>query len=172
MQGVDAHTVCAAGRSTFDLAVGIARPCSDVFALLADVQDVEPIPRRATVRMTKAPSGATTVGTRWDERVRLAPGLWLHIRSTVTGVEPPHRLGMQFTTAFFTGHLTYLVEPSPTGSVLHQRETLRPRWWVRPVGSLIGRRLAPRLAQRLADLKEVLEDQRVPGRSCSDQGQG
>jgi len=38
-----------------------------VFALLADIQGAEPLPRRPTLRMVKDPSGATAVGTRWHE---------------------------------------------------------------------------------------------------------
>jgi hypothetical protein len=39
----------------FDLSVMIRRPAAEVFALLADVQDAEPLPRRATLRMEKDP---------------------------------------------------------------------------------------------------------------------
>ncbi len=59
------------GRSAglaFDLSVAIRRPPPTVFALLADNQDAEAIPRSAAVRMVKEPIGPTTVGTRWHER--------------------------------------------------------------------------------------------------------
>ena len=42
---------------TFDLSVVIHRPPEAVFALLADIQTVEPIPRRGAVRMEKFPGG-------------------------------------------------------------------------------------------------------------------
>jgi hypothetical protein len=51
----------------FDLSVRIRRPALEVFALLADIQGAEPLPRRPTLRMVKDPSGATAVGTRWHE---------------------------------------------------------------------------------------------------------
>jgi hypothetical protein len=57
----------------FDLSVRIRRPAPEVFPLLADIQDAEPLPRRATLRMVKDPSGPTAVGTRWHEAVRIAP---------------------------------------------------------------------------------------------------
>ena len=43
----------------FDLSVRIRRPAPEVFALLADIQDAEPLPRRATLRMVKDPPGPT-----------------------------------------------------------------------------------------------------------------
>ena len=55
----------------FDLSVMIRRPAAEVFALLADIQDAEPLPRRATLRMEKDPSDPTAVGTRWHEAVRI-----------------------------------------------------------------------------------------------------
>ena len=42
---------------TFDLSLEIQRPPTAVFALLADIQDFEPIPRDAVVELTKEPSG-------------------------------------------------------------------------------------------------------------------
>lgn len=62
----------ATGRNraacTIDLAIGIRQPPEAVYALLADIQDAEPVPRRAVVRMIKdpparppsAPSGTST----------------------------------------------------------------------------------------------------------------
>jgi hypothetical protein len=85
------------------LSIVIRRPGAVVFALQADVQDAEPLPRRAVVRMEKTPFGPTGVGTRWHEAVRFAPGCWLHIESVVTELEPPKRLSMDFTTRWFIG---------------------------------------------------------------------
>jgi hypothetical protein len=111
----------------FDLSVAIGRRPADVYAFLADVQDAEPLPRRAAVRMVKDPPGPTRVGTVWREAVRLVPGLWLHVDSVVTEAQPPHRLGMDARSPWFTGHLTYEVKPAEDGSVLRQREELVPR---------------------------------------------
>lgn len=145
------------GGCDFDLAIAVDRPPSAVYALLADVQDAEPIPRRATVRMVKDPAGPTAVGTRWHERVRLAPGWWLAIDSVVTHLEPPGLLGMDFGSRWFTGHLTYRIDGTADHSVLHQREILRPRLLMRPLAPFIDRRLRPQLSRRLEDIKQVLE---------------
>ncbi|WP_457948803.1 SRPBCC family protein [Pseudarthrobacter sp. alpha12b] len=142
---------------TFDLSVVINRPPSAVFALLADVQDFEPIPHDAAVRMFKDPAGPTTVGTRWHEWVRLAPGCWFHTESVVSGQDYPHRLGIDFTSRWLTGHLTYDIEAAGDGSTLHYREILRPRRVPRWLLPFIGRTMRPHLLQRLADIKQILE---------------
>lgn len=142
---------------TFDLSVRIERRPEEVFALLADVQDAEPIPRRAAVRMTKEPAGSTTIGTRWHERVRILPGYWLRVESVASTVDQPIRLGMDFDSLWFTGHLTYDIEPVPGGCILHQREVLRPRWLLGWMRSFIGRGLRPRLIERLDDIKRLVE---------------
>lgn len=142
---------------TFDLQVAIARPATEVFTLLADVQDAEPIPRRAAVRMVKEPTGPTVVGTRWHEAVRVAPGLWLHIESVVTDVERPVTLGMDFRALWFTGHLEYDIEATDTGSTLHQRETLRMRLALRWLAPLVERELRRHLLVRLDDIRALVE---------------
>jgi hypothetical protein len=56
----------------------------------------------------------------------LLPGCWLRIEDIVTEMEPPARLGIDFATRSFGGHLTYEIETTQDGCVLHHRETLRP----------------------------------------------
>ncbi len=142
---------------TFDLSVAIRRPPATVFALLADIQDAEPIPRSAGVRMVKEPSGPTTTGTRWHEWVRLAPGCWSYVESVVTDVRPPYLLAMDFRSRWLTGHLDYLVEPAAAGCVLHQREWVRLPPLLRWSGRLLERSMRPHLVERLADIKTILE---------------
>jgi hypothetical protein len=129
-----------------------------VFALLADIQDFEPIPRDALVKLVKEPSGPTAPGTRWHEKVRLAPCIWLHVENLVSEVDAPHRLTIDAGNSWMTAHLTYEIEPLADRSVLRQHETLRlrapPRW----LGPYVERRLRPRLHQRLSDIKTILEE--------------
>ena len=158
MRGMFASGEHAAGTCRFDLSMTTTRPAAAVNELLADIQDAEPIPRRARVTMVKEPSGPTGVGTRWHERVRLGPGWWLTVDSVVTEADEPHRLGMDFHSRWFTGHLTYDVLTAGHGSLLRQRETLRPRVLRRVLVPVLERRLGPRLEQRLVDLTQLLED--------------
>lgn len=74
-----------------------------VFAVLVDIQDFEPIPRDEVIRLVKEPAGATTIGTRWHEWVRLAPGCWLYVESVVSELEPPIRYGMDFRSRWLSG---------------------------------------------------------------------
>ena len=141
-----------------------------MFAFLADIQEAEPIPRRAAVKMVKEPSGPTAVGTRWHERVRLVPGLWLHIESVVTEIAEPSRLGMDFHSNWFTGHLTYVIQADAGASLLRQHETLHPHgpllWLERIIEPYLGRQLV----RRLQDIQQLLERQTTPrstrGRGC------
>lgn len=144
-------------RWRFDLSIAIRRQPADVFAFLADVQDAEPIPRRAAVKMVKEPSGPTAVGTRWHERVRMAPGLWLHIESVVTKIAPPSWLGMDFHSNWFAGHLTYEIRAAAGGSVLCQHETLQPRGPMRWLEKIIEPYLRRQLVRRLRDIQYLLE---------------
>jgi hypothetical protein len=146
---------------SYDLSVPIDLPPGRVHALLADVQDLEPFPRAAGVTMTKWPAGPTGVGTRWHERVRLAPGIWMRVESTVTAVSPPVSLDMDFWAGWCEGHLTYTIEPTPSGCRLHQRETLALRRRLPIPASWVDAGLRPRLLDRLADLRDVAQSHPV-----------
>ena len=137
--------------------MAIWRPPAEVFAFLADVQEHEPIPRGAAIRMTKIPPGPTAVGTRWQERVRLLPGCWMRVDSVVTEIDDPAVLSMDFRSTWCTGHLTYTIEATPQGSILHQRETLVPRSPLRPLTAWVDAGLRPRLLTRLAEIRALLE---------------
>ncbi|HYN30096.1 MAG TPA: hypothetical protein VES95_09535 [Dermatophilaceae bacterium] len=127
-----------------------------MFALLADIQDAEPIPRSAAVRMVKEPAGATAVGTRWHESVRVARACWFRIESVVSEVQEPYRLSLASCSRWLTGHLTYDIEQVPGGSIPHQRETVRPPGLLRWLGPVIERRMRP-LLERLTDIRQLLE---------------
>jgi deazaflavin-dependent oxidoreductase (nitroreductase family) len=144
------------GEFYLDTAVEIARPADTVYSFLADIQDAEPIPRRARVRMVKDPPGRTTVGTRWHESVRLAPGGWLNVESVVTEAKQPHELGMDFSSRWWSGHLTYTIDDTDHGCVLRHREIVRPRALLSPFTCTIKRRLRLKIEQRLDDIKETL----------------
>lgn len=64
---------------------------------------------------------------------------------------------MDLEGRWFTGHLPYDIEPASEGSLLHQRETVRPRALLRWLSPFIEGRMRPRLMERLGDIKEILE---------------
>lgn len=146
------------GPLRFDLSVEVRRPPRDVFALLADVQEhVDSAPAAARVRMTKEPPGRTSVGTRWHEQVRVAPGCWMTVDTVATGVEEPVRLCLAFRSLWFTGRLTYTLEATADGTRLRQQETLRPRGPARRFAGSLDAGLRPRLLDRLAGIRDELE---------------
>jgi hypothetical protein len=81
-----------------------------VFAVLADIQNFEPLPIDAQVKMTKHPASPTRVGTRWVEKVRVFAGWWLSTQSVVADIEEPETIGMDFSSRWFDGHLTYALD--------------------------------------------------------------
>ncbi len=77
--------------------------------------------------------------------------------SVVTEIGEPAVLGMDFRSFWCAGHLTYTIEATPAGSILHQRETLRPRWPLRWLAGWVYARLRPHLLTRLAEIQARLE---------------
>ena len=142
----------------FDLAVEIRRPPEDVYAfLLAKEQHPQP-PGSPVLRLDRLTPGPPGVGTRWIEVVRVGPGMSMTVRSQADQVQPGIALGERFASSWFTGRLAYTFEPTPAGTRLRQKETLRPR---RPLALLdkpIDAALRPRLLGRLADIRDILEN--------------
>jgi uncharacterized protein YndB with AHSA1/START domain len=160
--GAEPRDDSADGPLRFDLSVDVRHPPSAVFALLADVQDhVDEAPRGAGVRMTKEPAGPTCLGTRWRERVRVAPGVWMRVDSVVTDIEQPARLRLAFRSPWFVGELSYSLAGVDGGTRLRQQETLRLRWPLGPLARRVDAALRPRLLDRLADLRDAV-DRRGP----------
>ncbi len=93
----------------------------------------------------------------------MAPGLWLHIESVVTQIAEPSRLGMDFHSHWFAGHLTYEIHAEAGGSLLRQRETLQPRKPMRWLEWIIEPYLRRQLVRRLQDMQQLLEHEATPG---------
>ncbi|HXV92438.1 MAG TPA: SRPBCC family protein [Pseudonocardia sp.] len=158
----------------YDLAVVVRRPPPEVYAVLADVERFAGEPDGPpVVLMERLTEGPTREGTAWREVVRLGPGLRMTVCSHATAVEPDRMLTLHFRSPWFTGTLTYTIEPAPAGSLLRQQETLRLRAPLRPLGRVVDRSLRPRLLSRLATIRDLLESGRAgalpparPGRAA------
>ncbi|HET8561265.1 MAG TPA: SRPBCC family protein [Marmoricola sp.] len=157
------------GRRTgvIDVSVEIPLPAEVVWDFLADIQDAEPIPRRAVLRMVKEPPGPTVAGTRWHEAVRFVPGLWLHVESVVTQASRPSLLAMTFHSRWWSGDLRYEITDRSGGCLLRHRETVLPHLLLRPLTGWIEHRLRSRVLERLRDIHDVLlascrEDRAAP----------
>ncbi|MFZ5870921.1 MAG: SRPBCC family protein [Actinomycetota bacterium] len=147
----------------YDLAVVVRRSARDVFALLVDVQDWTG-DASSPVTMEKLPEGPTVVGTRWRERVRLVPGVWMTVWSQVAALEPERLLDLEFRSVWFQGRLTYVLEPVADGTRLVQRERVRMRGVPRAAVPAVDRSLRWHLLRRLADIRDALEVRTVVGR--------
>ena len=89
--------------------------------------------------------------------MRIAPGCWLRIENIVKEMEQLARLGIDFTTRWFGGHLTYQIETTQDGCVLHHRETLRPRALLPWLPAVVAPPLRRHVAERLDDIHAYVE---------------
>ena len=140
----------------FDESVLIARPATDVFAFLADVQEALE-PGSPVLEMEKLPPGPTRLGTRWREVVRLSPWHTMTIWSEVTAVEPDRFLAVRFRGGSMEGTLTYEITPGDGVTTLRQQQTLVGAGWLRPLGWLMRRMFWPRVHDRLIGIRDDLE---------------
>ena len=145
---------------TFDETVTVQRPPEVVYGYLADIQDYSP--RSIIPVHVKRPSGPTRVGTRWEERVRLAPRLTMTTWSEVTAADPPRLLAMRWTSPMMHGDITYTFEPCPEGTRFRYQETLMAHGPFRLAGGLLEGMLLKRLRSRILDLRDLAESGQGP----------
>lgn len=141
----------------FHESIRIRRSPSDVFAMVADIQEYAVSSDSPVVSMEKIPPEHTTVGTRWREVIRLGPRLTMTMWSEVIDLEPGRRLVERFWGGHMTGTLSYSVTPVEGGSILTQHQTLATVGWLRPLDRMIAWMLRPRLSRRLQDIRSTLE---------------
>lgn len=134
--------------------VDIERPVEDVFAYLADFENV-PSWNYAIAETKKTSDGPVGVGTTYRQ-VRALPN-----RSEesfeVTVYEPHRSLGLSGTLGPFAAELEYHLEPLERGTRLTNEVELRPRGVLGMVGRLAGSRVKEAVADNLAELKRILE---------------
>lgn len=141
----------------FDLSVEIDRPARDVFAMLADIQRYYSSKGSPVADLEKIPPGPTTVGTRFREVVRMGRLARMTIWTEVTAIEPDRLLGLRFRGPGMSGTIEYRIEPTAGGCTLRQVERLVPGGLLRIVSGPMRRMLEPRLAARLAAIRDRLE---------------
>jgi carbon monoxide dehydrogenase subunit G len=141
----------------FEGSVHIARPIEDVFGMLADIQDWATGPDSPVEVMEKSPPGATVVGTRWREVVRLGPGMTMTMWTEVDALEPPRLLALRFWGGNMRGRLAYTLTGAGGHTLLDQHETLDAAGPLRPFGPLISLMLTRRLRGRLLEIRHQLE---------------
>jgi len=141
--------------ATFQNTVTIRRPVEEVFAFLADFENV-PRWNYAIVETKKISHGPDGVGTTYRQ-VRSLPS-----RSeeafAVTAFEPPSRLEVHGQIGPFTATIGYLLVPMGDGTRLTNTVDLRPASGaLRLLAPLAASRVKMAVAANLDTLKQLLE---------------
>ena len=146
--------------ASFENTVTIRRPVEDVFAFLADFENV-PKWNHAIVGTRKVSPGPVRVETSYRQ-TRSAPS-----RSEeafeVTVFEPASRLEVQGGLGPFTARVSYLLEPAGSGTRLTNAVALGSSGLLTLVAPLATSRIKHAVAANLDTLKQLLEGSGQPG---------
>jgi uncharacterized membrane protein len=134
--------------------VEIGRPVEDVFAYLADFENV-PEWNYAIERTTKVSEGPVAVGTTYRQ-IRNIPRRSEESFS-VTAFEPDRRLAIRGTLGPFDSELQYRLEPIGQRTQVINEVELTPRGILGMVGRLASSRVKEAVASNLRELKRLLE---------------
>jgi uncharacterized protein YndB with AHSA1/START domain len=138
----------------FENAVTIDRPVKDVFAFLADFENV-PKWNYAIVETRQTSDGPVGVGTTFRQ-VRAVPS-----RSEetfqVTEFERNRRLAIRGGFGPLEGTMTYQLEPEDGGTRLTNSAQLEGRGLAKLAAPLASRRIAEAVSENLTALKRLLE---------------
>jgi carbon monoxide dehydrogenase subunit G len=146
--------------ASFENTVTIRRPVEEVFTFLADFENV-PKWNHAIVETKKVSPGPVGVGTTYRQ-TRSAPS-----RSEeafeVTVFEPTRRLEVQGGLGPFTARVSYLLEPTGSGTRLTNAVDLESSGLLTLVAPLATSRVKHAVAANLDTLKQLLEGSGQPG---------
>jgi uncharacterized protein YndB with AHSA1/START domain len=138
----------------FENTVRIDRPVEDVFAFLADFENI-PKWNYAIVETHRLSEGPVGVGTTYRQ-VRSVPS-----RSEetfeVTECEPSRRLAIRGGFGPLEGTMTYDLEPDEGGTRLTNSAQLEGRGLAKLAAPLASGRIAEAVSENLTALKQLLE---------------
>ncbi len=140
--------------ASFENTVTIRRPVEDVFAFLADFENI-PKWNYAIVETRKVSPGPVGVGTTYRQ-TRSVP------RSSeeafeVTAFEPPRRLEVQGQIGPFRARIGYLLDPTGGGTTLTNAVDLQSSGVLTLVAPLATSRVKNAVAANLDTLRQLLE---------------
>jgi uncharacterized protein YndB with AHSA1/START domain len=146
--------------ASFENTVIIPRPLEEVFAFLADFENV-PRWNFAIVETTKVSAGPVGVGTTYHQ-TRSIPS-----RSDetfeVTAFEPPSRLEIQGQIGPFRARIDYALEPRSAGTTVRNSVELESSSLSAIVAPLAASRVKHAVAANLDTLRQVLSVAQFPG---------
>jgi uncharacterized protein YndB with AHSA1/START domain len=140
----------------FENTVMIRRPADEVFAFLADFENI-PIWNYAIEETTKASAGPVGVGTRYRQ-TRSVPSRSAE-EFEVTVFEPARRLAIHGRIGPFEATISYELEAAAGATRLVNNVELDPLKAVQRIAApLAAPRIKAAVSQNLAKLRQVLED--------------
>ena len=139
---------------SFTNTVTIDRPARDVFAFLADLENV-PRWNYAISETRKMTPGDTGVGTTYEQTRSIpAPS---REQLTITEFEPDRHIAVVGTLARFPARLEYTMEEREGGTWLSNSVDLQLTGAVRLLGGIAVGRIRSAVAENLDTLKQLLE---------------
>ena len=143
---------------TFENTVTIQRPAGEVFAFLADFENI-PRWNYAIEETSKASAGPTGVGTRYRQ-TRSIPARSVE-DFEVTVFEPARRLAIQGQIGPFQATISYQLEAAAgVTKLVNNVELNPPQAMPRLLAPLATSRIKAAVAQNLGKLKLLLESNR------------
>jgi carbon monoxide dehydrogenase subunit G len=139
--------------ASFENTVIIRRPVEEVFAFLADFENV-PKWNDAIVETTKTSPGP--VGVRTTYRQTRSVPTRSEERFEVTVFEPPRRLEVQGQIGPFRARISYLLEPTGSGTRLRNAVDLGSSGPLPLVAPLVTSRVKHAVAANLDTLEQLL----------------
>jgi len=150
---------------TFQNTVTIARPAEEVFAFLADLQNI-PKWNYAIERTVQTSPGPAAVGATYRQTRTIPRRSEESLEITV--FEPPNRLTVRGRIGTFNATTSYLLKPATGGTQLTNDVELEPvSVLLRPIVPLAVPRITAAVARNLSTLKELLESVRPPAEGSS-----
>jgi uncharacterized protein YndB with AHSA1/START domain len=140
--------------SSFTNSVTIDRPARDVFAFLADLENV-PRWNHAITQTRKTTPGNVGVGTTY-EQTRSIPARSRE-QLTITEFEPDRHITVVGTLARFPARLEYTMEDRDGRTRLSNTVDLQLTGAARLLGGMATSRIRSAVAENLDTLKELLE---------------
>ncbi len=141
--------------ASFENIVIIQRPVEDVFAFLADFENI-PKWNYAIVETKKVSPGPVGVGTTYRQ-TRSVPST-SEEGFQVTVFEPARRLEVQGQIGPFRARLSYLLEPTGSGTRLRNAVDLGSSGLLTLVAPLATSRVKRAVAANLDTLRQLLEE--------------
>ncbi len=137
--------------------IDIRKPPEVVFEFLANIQDVQQSDDSPVLALDLITEGPPRLGSRYREVVQMMPFVKGEILSEITAFEFPRVLEMTWTGPGMIGTDRYELDTHQNGTVLNHTKCTSFPGVLRVFEPIMRKPLIPRLEQRLADIKRILE---------------